>query len=226
MKLLSAAVVASMATRLPHTAAHGDEGHETMPMHHFTNPGERSLDSGKFSTWCPPGSTPRGLFLEFDSSKQIYNHIGNHRGGLDMDVLGCHPEPGVRDYSNLECPCGCGCNCTRAEHRSSLRPAGVDEIPDAMHFRKTGIYFDGTGGAEDFDVVISNSTPYKPWNTARNGHRSAGTFAQINLHRGTATTFKFEFKKTSDGSLLDIPFGARPTHSTSTPRIHSLAATA
>lgn len=69
-----------------------------------------------------------------------------------------------------------------------------------------GTYYDGTGGATRFDMVVTNVTEYRPFDSRQNGRGNSegiqGAFLNIDLDLNSETAFKLNFYAHDSGTSL------------------------
>jgi len=141
---------------------------------------------------CPAGSFPKGVVIDLGRSTITVNNLGGYLGNTDTETVECMVgTDGVTNAVEDYCPCGCGCKCLN----TALR-----EQPQEMRFAGAARAYDGTSNEpyEEFDLVVTNTTEYKPWSSAQNGLFSGGDsreaqFGSISQAQDTTTTFLFTF---------------------------------
>lgn len=156
----------------------------------FYDPFSYSQDKGDYGLryLCTAGTFPVGISLEFDVATEFINNLGGIPGGPTVECTvdatdGIYP-PGGPD---ADCPCGCGCVCSD--------PSST--LPKELRYKAAGKYYDGKSHEPmEFDLVLTNLTHYKPFNSKSNGRGLADvdglyehSFADVSMAAGTETYF-------------------------------------
>ena len=139
---------------------------------------------------------PRGIFIDFGIGAETVNNLGGYPGGEGLECRKDAWKLPVEEY----CACGCGCRCSNGEE---IAPPTTHE---ELRYSEVGKIFDGTGGAPTmFDIVVRNTSFYRPWRTSANGRRGQfGTFGAIDLAQDQKATFEFLFVRPGTNELAPI----------------------